>query len=112
MHVDKVKQRLSIGGVMSNQSSWRSSQSSPAAQIDLLIDRRDNTINICKMKFSESEYIIDEQYERNLRNKIDAFIKENQLHKSVQLTMITTFGVKHNAHSGVMQNEVVLADLF
>lgn len=32
--------------------------------------------------------------------------------KSLQLTFITTFGVKKNAHSWVVNNEVLLEDLF
>lgn len=39
------------------------------AQIDLLIDRNDQVVNICEMKYSLSEFTIDADYERNLRNK-------------------------------------------
>ena len=32
------------------------------AQIDLLIDRRDDVINICEMKFTDDEFVIDKEY--------------------------------------------------
>ena len=32
--------------------------------------------------------------------------------KSVLLTLITTYGLKHNSHSDIIQNEVTLEDLF
>lgn len=32
--------------------------------------------------------------------------------KALQLVMITTYGVKQNAHSGVMQSQVKMDDLF
>lgn len=38
------------------------------AQIDLLLERRDRIINICEIKFSSEEYIIDKDYDLNLRN--------------------------------------------
>ena len=46
------------------------------AQIDLLIERRDRIINICEIKFSSEEYIIDKDYDLKLRNKIDIISKE------------------------------------
>jgi hypothetical protein len=56
--------------------------------------------------------MIDADYEKALRNKIDAFKRETATKKSVQLTMITTYGVKKNKYSNRVQNEVVLNDLF
>ena len=66
------------------------------AQIDLLIDRRDRVINICEMKFSVNEFIIDKDYDEKLRNKIETFRRQTDCKKSLRLTMITTYGVKQN----------------
>ena len=108
LHVEKIKQRLGISGVLTNAYSWRS----PRAQIDLVIDRNDNTINLCEMKFCEDVFEIDSRYEETLRMKVATFVTEASPHKSVQLTFVTTYGVCRNAHSGVMQSEVTLDDLF
>ena len=64
------------------------------------------------MKFSMSEYAIDATYERNLRNKKTAFINATNTRKAIHLTMVTTYGIRHNSHSGIIQSEVVLDDLF
>lgn len=82
------------------------------AQIDLLIDRNDKVINLCEMKFSLPEFYIDAEYERNLRNKKSAFIASTNTRKAVHLTMVTTYGVHKNVHSGIIQNEITLDELF
>ena len=78
----------------------------------MLIDRRDKVINICEMKFAVNEYEIDKDYEKKLINKIECFRKETGSKKALHLTMVTTYGIKQNSHSGRIQNEVTMDDLF
>ena len=113
-HTQQIKAALGIAGVLSNVYSWRkeADDMSDGAQIDLLIDRKDQVINLCEMKYSLSEYIIDAEYEQKLRNKKSVFIDTTNTRKAVHLTMVTTFGIKANAHSGIVQNEITLDDLF
>ena len=113
-HTQQIKAALGIAGVLSNVYSWRkeADEMSDGAQIDLLIDRKDQVINLCEMKYSLSEYAIDAEYEHKLRNKKSIFIDTTKTRKAVHLTMVTTFGIKTNAHSGIVQNEVKLDDLF
>ena len=113
-HTQQIKVALGISGVLSNVYSWRkeADEMSDGAQIDLLIDRKDQVINLCEMKYSLSEYIIDAEYEQKLRNKKSVFIDTTNTRKAVHLTMVTTFGIKVNAHSGIVQNEITLEDLF
>ena len=113
-HTQQIKAALGIAGVLSNVYSWRkeADETSDGAQIDLLIDRKDQVINLCEMKYSLSEYIIDAEYEQKLRNKKSVFIDTTNTRKAVHLTMVTTFGIKVNAHSGIVQNEITLEDLF
>ena len=113
-HTQQIKAALGIAGVLSNIYSWRkeADETSDGAQIDLLIDRKDQVINLCEMKYSLSEYIIDAEYEQKLRNKKSVFIDTTNTRKAVHLTMVTTFGIKANAHSGIVQNEITLEDLF
>ena len=113
-HTQQIKATLGIAGVLSNVYSWRkeADETSDGAQVDLLIDRKDQVINLCEMKYSLSEYAIDAEYEQKLRNKKSAFINATNTRKAVHLTMVTTFGIKANVHSGIVQNEVKLDDLF
>ncbi len=68
--------------------------------------------NICEIKFSEGEYAITKDYDLVLRNKVQRFIEETKTRKSVQLTFVTTYGMKMGIYTGCVQNEVVLDDLF
>lgn len=65
-----------------------------------------------KMKFSESESLISKDYDRELRNKISVFKAATQTKKAVQLALVTTYGVKQNMYSNLVQAQVVLDDLF
>ena len=111
-HICQIKRALSIGGVVSYSSGWRSKNAETGAQIDLLIDRNDSIINLCEMKYTTKEFIITKSYDEILRNKRGVFIEESNTKKSVHITMITTYGVKHNEYWGNIQSEVLLDDLF
>lgn len=112
-HTSQIKKALGISGIQSSDSSWKGNYGEKSAQIDLLIDRRDQVINVCEVKFSLGKYTIDKDYAEKLRDKITIFKEATQTKKSVFLTMITTYGVEKNQYSAsLMQNEIVLDDLF
>ena len=111
-HGEQIKQALGIASISTEVSSWRSRESSPGAQIDLLIDRKDGIINLCEMKYSKAEYVITKKTEADLRNKIAVFEAETNTKKAVHLTMVTTYGVAMNPHSGIVHSEVTLDELF
>ncbi|MBR3312506.1 MAG: AAA family ATPase [Atopobiaceae bacterium] len=111
-HVEGIKRELGIWGIESSACAWRSKKSTPGAQIDLLIDRRDDVISVCEMKFSREEFVITPAYEKQLRAKLDVFEREANPGKALHLTMITMEGVRHNAqYNAVVQREVRIADL-
>jgi predicted AAA+ superfamily ATPase len=111
-HSEQIKQALGIAVISSEISSWRSRHSSPGAQIDLLIDRKDGIINLCEMKYCKAEYAISAKVEQQLRNKVAVFEAETCTKKAVHITMVTTYGVAKNNHAGTIQSEVTLEDLF
>lgn len=112
-HVSQIKKELGISGIQTNEASWRSSKSANGTQIDLLIDRKDQVINICEVKFSINEFTIDKKYAATLRNKIGVFRTETQTRKSVFLTLVTTYGVKPNEYAtGLVQNNITMDALF
>jgi hypothetical protein len=113
-HVDQIKKKLGISGVLSEISTWskKGDGVDKGTQIDMVIKRRDRVINICECKYYTDEYEIDNDYEMNLRNKVATFTRDNNIKDSIQLTMITTYGVKKNKHSSIVNNEVTMDDLF
>ncbi|MBO7598046.1 MAG: ATP-binding protein [Bacteroidales bacterium] len=113
-HLDQIKFKLGISGISTNSCTWRKigSDDSQGAQIDLLIERSDRVINVCEIKFSEDKYSVSKDYADNLRNKLSVFRDDTGLKKSFALTMITTYGIIQGKNSGIVQNEVVMDDLF
>ena len=112
MHLKQIKTKLGISGVLSHASSWRAKSDKHGAQIDLLIERNDQVINLCEMKFANAEFIIDKKYDENLRNKRELFAYETKTRKAIHITIVTTYGVKPNEYSGFIQSEVKMDDLF
>lgn len=111
-HVKNVKIALGVAGVQTLVSTWRSKTAAKGAQVDLIIDRKDQTINLCEMKFSTQAYSISKKEEELLQTRKLAFMEETKTRKAVHLTMVTTFGVKPNMYSDRIQSEVTLEDLF
>ncbi len=112
-HINQIKKELGISGVSTTSSSWRSSLNTNGTQIDLVIDRRDHVINLCEMKFSINQFVIDKKYSDELRNKMGTFKTETKTRKSIFLTLITTYGIQANVHSiGLVQNDIQMESLF
>ncbi len=113
-HVRQIKKKLGISGILSDVTSWRKKkdEESDGAEIDLLIDRRDQVINVCEIKYANGEYVIDKEYDRVLRNKVETFRHATDTKKALHLTMITTYGVKRNMYGNEIVFQVTLDDLF
>ena len=113
-HLEQIKQRLGISGIATTTSSWRKlgTDANKGTQIDLVIDRADRIINLCEMKFSEEPYSITKDYEEKLRSRMAIFKEDTKTHKSLVTTMVTTYGVLRGIHSGIVQSEVLMDDLF
>lgn len=112
LHLDEIKKALGIDRILNDASAWRSRQPELNTQIDLVIERADHNINLCEMKFSSGMYAIDKGYEQKLRERMSIFLAETMTRCSTRITMVTTYGVLQNKHSGIVNDEVLLDDLF
>lgn len=112
-HIPQIKEALGIAGVASSVSSWTGEEEGRRiGQIDLIIDRRDEVINLCEMKYSLNEYEITSAYLNKLMERREAFRQSTKTAKALHLTFVTVCGVKHNEQWGMIQNEVTADDLF
>ena len=113
-HIREIKIALGISGVVSNDCSWQIARTAEhdGAKVDLLIDRNDGVINLCEMKFASAEYEIRDDEEHHARARKELFKNATETRKAVHLTYVTTYGLKRNKHSGIVQSEVKLDDLF
>lgn len=113
-HIPQIKQAMGIAGVATQCYSWKAKGDalSSGTQIDMVLDRRDNIINICEMKFSKGEYTITKDYAMALNNKVERFIESTKNKKTILLTMITTNGVVHNEYWNQIQCDITADKLF
>ena len=113
LHIDQIKRALSIAGIMSSEFSWRSQKTeSRGAQIDLLIDRSDDVIDVCEMKYYAEEYAFNQDEYSKLQNRMLRLAEETKTRKAVQAILITTYGLKQNEYSDIVQSVVTMNDLF
>ena len=112
-HIDQIKRKLGISGILTRQYAWTSSEhDKDGAQIDLLIERADDAVNICEMKYSTDKYEITKEEHRKMLHRREVFVREQKLKGAAYLTFVTTCGVLHNAYWNDIQSEVMLDDLF
>lgn len=111
-HLRQIKQALGITGVHTEVSPWLGKSDEGKAQIDMLIDRADQVVNVCEMKYSGDTYEIDAAYDNQLRHKLSVFASETGCRKALHLTFVTTYGLCPNAYSYHVQNTVTMEDLF
>lgn len=117
-HIAQLKQAMGISAVATTEYAWRSdskkkrTEDEDGAQIDLLIERGDGVINICEMKWSSAEYTLTKKDEKDLSNKVEVFEYQTGTKNSIMVTMVTTFGVKHNMYYDSIQSEVTIDQLF
>lgn len=113
-HIDQIKAALGIAAVYTEIYSLRvpKSDDSEGFQIDLIIDRKDDTINLCEIKFYASEFSISKSYYEELLRKRQAFIDYSGTKKQVFITLITNHGVKKNQYANeIVDTEVTLEQL-
>ena len=111
-HIAQIKQKLGIAGVCSSESSWLVVNVDKKQQMDMLIDRADNVVNLCEIKFYGKPFVIDKSYDIILRERVQTLMDVVPHKKSIRLTMIVASGLKQNEYSGQVQNVVTLDDLF
>ena len=115
MHIDQIKKALGISGVYTTTSSWmfRGNDTLPGTQIDMIIDRADQTINLCEAKFTRENFVITKSYATQLRMKKSVFKQATQTKKLIFTTLLTTFPALKNQHyPGEIDNEITMDKLF
>ena len=78
----------------------------------MLMDRADRIINVCEMKFTNNDFVIDRKYDAELRRKLDVFTTETRCRKPLHPTLVTTYGLVQNEYSGRVQCVATMDDLF
>lgn len=114
-HTEQIKKALGISGIVTNEYSYlsKSKKDRPGVQIDMIIDRADNCLNILEVKFHNTTFEVTEAYARQLLDKAAVFKEQTGVKKNVFITLLSVFGSKKNEHYLTsVTNELLLDDLF
>jgi uncharacterized protein len=90
----------------------RKDNATPGCQIDMLIDRADNAVNICEMKFYNGAYTMTAADVKNLQQKRNVFQQVTGTRKQLFITVITTQGLYDNPHAHIADQQVKMGALF
>ncbi len=114
-HVALIKKALGISGIITNEYSWlqKGSTVTQGAQIDCIIDRNDNCVNIIEAKFYNKKLELTKKNADDLREKVETFKEKTKIKKNVFVTLLTIFGAAKNEHYlSEVTNQLLIDDLF
>lgn len=114
LHISQIKTALEINGVSTSISPFvfKGNQERDGSQIDLVITRADNIVNLCEIKFYGTDYTQTKEDNRKLTNKIESIIPLLNKKQSIHPILITTYGLTYNEYSGDYEHTISLEDLF
>ena len=112
-HISQIKYALQIGAVSSQESSLivKGSEEADGMQIDLLIERADDAVNVCEMKFYKAPYVVTKGYAQVLDSRLQALEEKNPA-KTFLLTYVGNSELVSNEYSDIFKASVTLDDLF
>ena len=114
-HEQQIKEALGIAGIETNVYSWTyraKTDKEKGAQIDMLIDRGDDVINVCEMKFYKNKYSLSDKDLEDIQDRIGIFEAKTKTNKSVRPVMITSYGLVENENANEIIHQLTMADLF
>lgn len=112
-HIEQIKTALGINGIISSESAWtKKADDEEGAQIDMLIIRKDNAVNMCEIKFYSDDFTVNKDYYRTVQRRIEMLSKKLSPKSSIYSTLITTYGLVKNEYSGAFVRTITLDDLF
>ena len=119
-HIPQILKSLRIDAISTEYYSWRcaaekcetESLDLRGAQIDLIIERADRIINLCEIKFSESEHLLTKDEDMKMRNRINQFKLQTRTRCAIWPTFITTFGLAKGMYANSIPAQLTMDDLF
>lgn len=113
LHTHQIKNALGIGAVMANIFSWsvKANQYHRGAQIDLLIDRADNMIDVCEIKYAPKGYNLNAASLNKIKETMEILSRYVSPRKFIEPVLITSNGVNKNKYSEEIIQQVK-ADAF
>ena len=109
-HIDKVKKALGIDKIITQHYTWRGECDGERVQIDLVIDRADGIIDICEIKYSDTEYRLTQEEYFKIIDRVEIFKRVTGTQKTVHPVLVTVFGTNRGEYSGMIDFKIMLKD--
>lgn len=116
LHINQIKKKLGIQGIISENYSLTCKTNADkgvhGSQIDLIISRKDQVINLCEMKYYNADYTLNEGEANKIKIRMNDLRIVSKTRCAIQPILVTTYGLVKNTYSDVFFNVVTMADLF
>ncbi|MDE6394446.1 MAG: ATP-binding protein, partial [Duncaniella sp.] len=114
LHTRQIKSALGISGILANIYSWhvKKNDEHPGVQIDLVIDRADNVVNICEMKYAPAGYRLTDSELKKINDRLSVFSLYLPARKVALPVLITSNGLLQNNNSFEIPLQVTGDQLF
>lgn len=113
-HIPQIKAALGILGVSSTQSQLviKGDAEKQGVQIDLIINRKDNIVNLCEIKFYNEPFTVTKEYQLKLVHRQNLLAAELPKRTAIHQVLISTYGVVKNEYSNIFQSVIDIDALF
>lgn len=111
-HIREIIHGLHLDTIAHEYYAWRSHESSPSVQIDMIIDRADGIATICEMKYSKDDYTLTESEYKKIIRRMETFVKETNHRGGTQVTIVTTYSLRENMYSEISPVSITMEHLF
>ena len=114
-HLPQIKKALGISGIYAEASAfeWKGSKTESGFQIDLVLDRKDQTMNLFEFKFYQAATALDVSDAALLRERRELFRQKTKTKKHLIISFLSTFGIKPNENSiGLVDHNLDMNVLF
>ena len=113
-HLQQIKRALGLAAVNTRESMWYGmSENQEYAQIDLVIDRADQCINLCEMKCYSKGFKVDRKVAQEMQHKKKVFESAVHPQKTLFTTLITLDRVSESDYyQSAFDGQITLDELF
>ena len=116
LHTNSIKKSLGISGVHTAVYPWSCKKDLTkqiyGSQIDMVIERKDDIVNIIEIKYYDAPYIITQKYMENLSKKKHDYASITKTKSAIHFTFIALNGIENNTYSKEIQSVINIEDLF
>jgi uncharacterized protein len=114
-HLSQIKNKMHLSAISTSFSSFsiKGNSEIPGTQIDLVLDRADQVINLFEIKYNSEPIIITKEMAKGFKTKMAIFRAATNTKKQLFTSLIAANGIVPNANStGLLANNFSADDLF